>query len=85
MSLSQWSLIYFTSYMILYVFLYRSVFVRATFVNNLITTIMWIVNLGVTLVYGIATQQIGFVLLFILTVVFISLAFSAAKVGGNDS
>lgn len=66
MSLTAWSLIVFASYAIFLL----SMFVAVTFKTSLpkIVTMIafWIINQVVTLWYGLATNQIGFILIFIL-------------------
>jgi hypothetical protein len=66
MSLTAWSLIVFASYTLFYL----SMFIAVTFKTRLSTIVimvaLWIINQIVTLWYGLATNQIGFVLIFIL-------------------
>ena len=66
MSLTVWSLIVFASYALFYL----SMFVAVTFKTSLpkIVTMIafWIINQIVTLWYGLATNQIGFILIFIM-------------------
>jgi hypothetical protein len=66
MSLTVWSLIVFASYCMFYL----SMFIAVTFKTRLSTIslmiALWVVNQVVTLWYGIATNQIGFILIFIL-------------------
>jgi hypothetical protein len=66
MSLTSWSLVVFLSYALFYL----SMFVAVTFKPSIarIATMIcfWIVNQIATLWYGISTNQIGFILMFIL-------------------
>ncbi len=65
MSLNSWSLIVFASY----AFFYLSMFVAVTFKPSLprivVMIALWLVNQVVILWYGLATNQIGFILIFI--------------------
>ena len=66
MSLTNWSLVIFLSYSLFYL----SMFIAVTFkpsVPKIATMVcFWIINQVTTLWYGIATNQIGFILMFIL-------------------
>jgi hypothetical protein len=66
MSLSSWSLIVFAAHLMFYI----SMFVAVTFKTSLFKISMmitfWIINQIVVLWYGLATNQIGFILIFIL-------------------
>lgn len=79
MSLNTWSLIFFAAQFILYITIYWSVFRQASLPSHLITIIAWAVSLIVTLVYGIATQQAGFVLMFVAIVGFVILEYSNVR------
>jgi len=83
MSLTDWSIIYLVANVILYASIYWSVFKStASFAARFVTTVIWFLAQFVTLAYGIATDQIGFILLFIIVMVFTLLA--AARVQNDN-
>lgn len=64
MSLNDWSIIVFLFSVLYYVTIYYSMFHNPNAAKFLLLTFVWIANSFVTLIYGMATGQIGFVLLF---------------------
>lgn len=66
MSLNEWSIVVFIFSAIYYITLYYSMFFNPTFAKFFLLAIVWIINSFVTLIYGMATDQIGFVMLFLL-------------------
>lgn len=86
MSLNDWSLIVFGFSALYYLTIYYSMFKNPTVGKFALLGIVWIINSFVTLVYGLATNQIGFVLLFFLEWAMVIVVFSAsAKVLKNVS
>ncbi len=75
MSLNDWSLIYFASFAIYMFGIYFSLFTSLTVPKILFVILAWIANATVTLVYGIATSQIGFIFLFGLEIILVMLMF----------
>lgn len=68
MTLNDWSLVYFAATALYYFVLYVTIFRAQRLHKFIIMAITWAIHLGVTLVYGIATGQIGFVFVFALEV-----------------
>ena len=66
MSLTSWSLLVFASYALFYLSMFVAVTFKTSLSRIVIMVALWIVNQVVTLWYGIATNQIGFILIFIL-------------------
>jgi hypothetical protein len=66
MSLSTWSLIVFTAHCLFYSSMFIAVTFKASVTKISLMIIFWIINQVVILWYGIATNQIGFILIFIL-------------------
>lgn len=69
MSLNDWSLLYFGMSAIYMFGIYFSLFTKLTFGKILFVILAWMAQVGVTLSYGIATKQIGFIFLAGLEVV----------------
>jgi hypothetical protein len=65
MSLTAWSLIIFASYSLFYLSMLLAVTLKTSVTKIAAMVICWIVYQVVTLWYGIATDQIGFILMFI--------------------
>jgi hypothetical protein len=66
MSLTLWSLVVFTSYALFYLSMFIAVTFKASIVKVTALIVFWMLNQVVTLWYGIATNQVGFILIFIL-------------------
>jgi hypothetical protein len=66
MSLNEWSIVVFIFSAIYYMTIYYSMFFNPTFGKFFLLGFVWIINSFVTLIYGMQTDQIGFVLLFLL-------------------
>jgi len=66
MSLSNWSLIVFTAHSLFYSSMFIAVTFKASVTRISLMIIFWVINQIVILWYGISTNQIGFVLIFIL-------------------
>lgn len=75
MSLNDWSIVVFGFSVIYYLAIYYSIFKNPSAGKFLFLALVWVINSIVTLVYGIATDQIGFVLLFFLEWMMIVIAF----------
>lgn len=85
MSLNDWSLVFFASTFGMYMAIYYAMFTRPHPLTFLITFILWFANMAVKLIYGLATDQIGFVLLFFLDMFMIFLVFVIAGRYINDN
>jgi hypothetical protein len=65
MSLTNWSLVIFLSYALFYFSMFAAVTLTPS-ISKIATMIcFWIINQVAILWYGIATNQIGFILMFI--------------------
>lgn len=85
MSLNDWSLIIFGTTLALYMAIYFAMFSKPHLVSFLAVFILWSISTGVKLVYGLVTDQIGFVLLFFLDLIMIFLVFIIAGRYVNDN
>lgn len=85
MSLNDWSLIIFGSTLALYMMIYFAMFSKPNVVSFLFVFILWSISTGVKLVYGLVTDQIGFVLLFFLDLVMMLLVFAISGRYINDN
>ena len=65
MSLNLWSLIVFASYSLFYLSMLLAVTLKTSVTKIAIMIAFWILHQVVTLWYGLATDQIGFILMFI--------------------
>lgn len=65
MSLTVWSLIIFASYSLFYLSMVLAVMLKTSVTKIATMVVCWMVYQIVTLWYGLATDQIGFVLMFI--------------------
>ena len=65
MSLTAWSLIIFASYSLFYLSMLLAVTLKTSVTKIAAMIVCWIIYQIVTLWYGIATDQIGFILMFI--------------------
>jgi hypothetical protein len=63
MSLEQWSLLYFAVSAIYYFAVFFSLFTALNLIKIFLTVLAFMAQLGVTLAYGISTDQIGLVFL----------------------
>lgn len=66
MSLNDWSIVIFISSAIYYLAIYYTMFRNPNTIKFFLLTIIWVFNSFVTLIYGMATNQIGFIMLFLL-------------------
>lgn len=85
MSLNDWSLVIFGSTLALYMVIYFAMFSKPSVVSFLFVFILWSITTGVKLVYGLVTDQIGFVLLFFLDLAMMLLVFIIAGRYINDN
>lgn len=85
MSLNDWSLVVFGSTFAFYMAIYFAMFTKPHVLTFVFTFILWAINMGSKLVYGLATDQIGFVLLFFLDIFMIFLVFIIAGRYINDN
>ena len=65
MSLTVWSLIIFASYSLFYLSMFIAVTMKTSVTKVAFMVFFWMVYQVVTLWYGLATDQIGFILMFI--------------------
>ena len=65
MSLTSWSLVVFASYFLFYASMFVAVTYKATLTKIVVMIGFWIVHQAAILWYGIATNQIGFILIFV--------------------
>jgi hypothetical protein len=65
MSLTAWSLIIFASYSLFYLSMFVAVTLKTSVTKVAFMVLFWMVYQVVTLWYGLATDQIGFILMFI--------------------
>lgn len=65
MSLTVWSLIIFASYSLFYLSMFVAVTLKTSVTKVAFMVLFWMVYQVVTLWYGLATDQIGFILMFI--------------------
>lgn len=75
MTLNDWSLVYFAITAIYTFAVYVSLFTNLTIGKMFFVILAWLAHVSVTLTYGIATQQIGFIFLFGLELMTITLIF----------
>jgi len=72
MSLTSWSLVFFGSQALLYLSIYFAMFSLPPALSKfIIAGLLWFVQLFVTLIYGMSTGQIGFVMMFFLEIAMI--------------
>jgi hypothetical protein len=65
MSLTSWSLVVFASYFLFYASMFVAVTYKATITKIAAMICFWIIHQVAILWYGIATNQIGFILIFV--------------------
>lgn len=75
MSLNDWSIVIFGVTFLSYMTIYFAMFTKPHAVTFIITFITWAAAMITKLLYGLATDQIGFVLLFFLDIFMIFLVF----------
>lgn len=85
MSLNNWSLVLFFSTFIFYMFVYFAMFSKPRVITFIFTLMSWVLSMTTKLVYGIATDQIGFILLFALDLFMVFLVFIIAGRYINDN
>ena len=68
MSLTSWSLVFFFAQASFYKSIYFAMFTPPNPLKFMLAGLVWIVQLFVTLIYGMSTGQIGFVLIFFLEI-----------------
>lgn len=75
MSLTSWSIVFFTAQLVLYLSIYFAMFTPPNIAKFILATFVWFLQLFVTLIYGMATDQIGFIMLFFLEVIMIMMVY----------
>lgn len=75
MSLNDWSLVIFGTTFLSYMTIYFAMFTKPHATTFIITFIAWAAAMIAKLIYGLVTDQIGFVLLFFLDIFMIFLVF----------
>jgi len=65
MNLTIWSMIVFVSYALFYLSMFVAVTFKTSLLKISLMIIFWIIHQTILLWYGIATDQIGFILIFI--------------------
>jgi hypothetical protein len=65
MSLTVWSMIVFLSYALFYLSMFVAVTFKTSLLKISLMIVFWIIHQVAVLWYGIATDQIGFILIFI--------------------
>jgi hypothetical protein len=65
MSLTAWSLIIFASYSLFYLSMLFAVMLKTSVTKVATMVVCWMIYQVATLWYGLATDQIGFILMFI--------------------
>ena len=86
MSLNTWSLIVFGAVALLYIMVYSSMFQKSSIKKFVLLIIAWVIHMVTILWYGIATNQIGFILWFALELMVIYFVYViTGKVFNNDS
>lgn len=78
MNLFDWSMVIFISTLIYYLAIYFTMFRNPSPAKFILVFLIWAVNSFITLVYGMATSQIGFVLMFLLDWAALIVVFSAS-------
>ena len=75
MSIEQWSIIYFVASCLYYMTIFISLFTMLNLLKIFSVILAFLVQLAVTLAYGINTNQIGLVLVSIVQVLMVILIF----------
>lgn len=88
MSINEWSLVYFGACALFMLMTIISLFTKLTIGKILLTIVAWFISCGTTLVYGIYTDQFGFILLFasqIIMVITMFIFYGRAINGNKES
>jgi MFS superfamily sulfate permease-like transporter len=85
MSLNDWSLVMFGVTGLYYAMLYWTVFRRPNMLNYIILICTWLLTVGMNLVYGIATRQVGFIFIFLSTIALAMAVLITTERSSNDS
>jgi len=88
MTLNDWSLLYFGISAIYAFAIYFSLFTNLTVGKIFFVILAWLTHVGVTLSYGIATRQVGFIFLFgleLIIVILISISIGRVKNANSNS
>jgi len=75
MSLQAWSLVYFGSTALLYFMIYMSMFQSPSIKRFFLLVVSWVVHMTALMWYGIATAQLGFILMFFLELMMIAFVY----------
>lgn len=76
MSLSSWSIVFFGAQAAFYLSIYVAMFSRPNIFKFVLAGLMWLLQVFVTLIYGMSTEQIGFVMIFFLEIAMIMLVYT---------
>lgn len=76
MSLNSWSLVYFCTQAMFFFSIYFAMFSKTSPAKFLAVFIVWLIQLFITLIYGMSTQQIGFVLMFFLEIAMVMFVYT---------
>lgn len=76
MSLNSWSLVYFCTQAMFFLSIYFAMFSKVSPVKFLTVFVVWLIQLFITLIYGMSTQQIGFVLMFFLEIAMVMFVYT---------
>lgn len=79
MSLNDWSLLVLCSTLLFYLATYFAMFAKPHVGSFAFAFFIWLISIGVKLVYGLVTDQIGFVLLFFLDILMLFFVFIIAE------
>lgn len=85
MSLNTWSIIYLGISLATMIAIYFSLFKALTTFKVLIVIFTWLSQICFNLVYGIATNQIGFIALFIMQFFFTAIMLIQYRKATNDT
>lgn len=75
MSLNDWSILIFAITFLSYMTMYFAMFSKPSVLSFLIALLFWTATTVCKLIYGLTTDQIGFVLMFFLDIFMIFLVF----------
>lgn len=79
MSLTAWSVVFFIAQALFYVSIYAAMFTKVSAPKFILAVFMWFVQLFVTLIYGMSTGQIGFVMIFFLEIMMIMMVYGITR------
>lgn len=82
MSLNSWSLVYFAFQSLFMIGIGIAMFSRISTGKFLFAVLAWLVQLSSVIIYGMATNQLGFVLLFFVEIIL--LVVGLIVIGKND-